>query len=523
MSNFLDRRFLNLSLSVLSVADSPAANPTAGNQYIVGSNPTGAFASAAANQIARYDGSAWSFVTPKAGELEVLNLDTAEILCFNGSAWSAVASFADNNDTSASHILTVKGVGLSEGNDPYLGLRILEEFVVKPLYSGASIERIYPADADRFASISDGKIYTYHEADSAFTANDVPEGQIIFDASSFLFYQHDSTNHSFTPIHRAVNLPAVSRIVDSFVFNADDINTVKNSHSTEGYSFAHSYGTIYTFTSGSWQEESFSVGTRFAASHYVNSSHALILQRINDRMDNFNEDFTLIFLLDGEVFINEADNSFYRYDAANSAFVKVGGTAAASTAYEPIAPVSNIIQSGSTLPASCSQGDFFLNTSDAKLYTATAANTWNSGVITTNGSRYASSTDLKIYQSDGEALQAITLQEGESFLNKADNFLYVLSNSQFVKASNNTSAASAEFVTESHNLTAVEISAKAFSLANSVASGQESNVLLFVLGLAQVAGTDFTASGNLISWNGKGLEELHLSAGDNIIVHYAKE
>ena len=92
-----------------------------------------------------------------------------------------------------------------------------------------------------------------------------------------------------------------------------------------------------------------------------------------------------------------------------------------------------------------------------------------------------------------------------------------------MKASNNTSAASAEFVTESHNLTAVEISAKAFSLANSVASGQESNVLLFVLGLAQVAGTDFTASGNLISWNGKGLEELHLSAGDNIIVHYAKE
>ena len=297
MSNFLDRRFLNLSLSVLSVADSPAANPTAGNQYIVGSNPTGAFASAAANQIARYDGSAWSFVTPKAGELEVLNLDTAEILCFNGSAWSAVASFADNNDTSASHILTVKGVGLSEGNDPYLGLRILEEFVVKPLYSGASIERIYPADADRFASISDGKIYTYHEADSAFTANDVPEGQIIFDASSFLFYQHDSTNHSFTPIHRAVNLPAVSRIVDSFVFNADDINTVKNSHSTEGYSFAHSYGTIYTFTSGSWQEESFSVGTRFAASHYVNSSHALILQRINDRMDNFNEKSSLMRLI----------------------------------------------------------------------------------------------------------------------------------------------------------------------------------------------------------------------------------
>ena len=94
---FLDRRFLTLSLAVLAVADEPDANPAAGSQYIVGSNPTGAFASASTNQIARYNGSAWTFFSPKIGELEVLNLDTGYILQFNGSAWTAVASFSLNS------------------------------------------------------------------------------------------------------------------------------------------------------------------------------------------------------------------------------------------------------------------------------------------------------------------------------------------------------------------------------------------------------------------------------------------
>ena len=90
--NFLDRRFFNFSLSVLAIANQPADNPATGSQYIVGSNPTGAFASASTNQIARYNGSAWSFISPKAGELEVLNLDNGDILQFNGAAWASVAS-----------------------------------------------------------------------------------------------------------------------------------------------------------------------------------------------------------------------------------------------------------------------------------------------------------------------------------------------------------------------------------------------------------------------------------------------
>ena len=96
----IDRRFLNISLSVNAVANQPAANPTAGSQYIVGSSPSGAFASASANQIARYDGSAWRFFTPKAGELEVLNLDSGEFLQFDGSGWTVVASLSSGGSSS---------------------------------------------------------------------------------------------------------------------------------------------------------------------------------------------------------------------------------------------------------------------------------------------------------------------------------------------------------------------------------------------------------------------------------------
>ena len=97
--NFLDRRFLNFNLSVLAIANEPDNNPAVGSQYIVGANPTGAFASASTNQIARYNGSSWLFFTPKPGELEVLNLDSGEILLFNGAAWNVIASFSDNSSS----------------------------------------------------------------------------------------------------------------------------------------------------------------------------------------------------------------------------------------------------------------------------------------------------------------------------------------------------------------------------------------------------------------------------------------
>ena len=143
-------------------------------------------------------------------------------------------------------------------------------------------------------------------------------------------------------------------------------------------------------------------------------------------------------------------------------------------------------------------------------------------MLTANGARYASSTDHKIYSSNGSALSDEAVPTGGTFLNKADNFLYVYDGANFIKASNNSASAVPVFVTESHSLTAAEVTAKSFSLSNSIASGQESNTLLFVSGIAQIVGTDFAASGNSISWNSKGLDSIGLATGDTFLVQYIR-
>ena len=90
----LDRRFFDVNLVVQGIANSPAENPSIGTQYIVGESPAGAFNGAKANQLARWNGSKWIFITPKNGGLEVFNVETKEILNFNGTAWVSKTTFS---------------------------------------------------------------------------------------------------------------------------------------------------------------------------------------------------------------------------------------------------------------------------------------------------------------------------------------------------------------------------------------------------------------------------------------------
>lgn len=90
----IDRRFLNISIVVESVADSPDGSPVKGTQYIVGENPTGDFENAEPAQIARYDGEKWNFTAPKEASLEVINAATGEILRFDGVRWRTAAALS---------------------------------------------------------------------------------------------------------------------------------------------------------------------------------------------------------------------------------------------------------------------------------------------------------------------------------------------------------------------------------------------------------------------------------------------
>lgn len=275
-----DRRFINAKLSIKGIINTPPTNVVAGDQFIVGANPTGAFENAVVNSIAVYNGTSWKFIPPNANNLEVLNLETSEILSWNGSAWVALVS---------------------------------------------------------------------------------------------------------------------------------------------------------------------------------------IEKRRN--------------------------------------------------------PVLNIVATGSSLPANAEQGEKFLNTDDGRIYTATDADTWDDGVATVDGDSYVSLTDKKLYvNSDGE-LSAENIPDGSVFLNKSDGLLwyYNATANDFVKLSIPEVHTS---TTEIHVLTAAEANAKSFNLAHSIASGEENNILLAVCGIIQVAGIDFVANGNSISWNNKELENLGLIEGDIFTIHY---
>ena len=107
----IDRRLLELNLTVLGIANTPSENPTAGTQYIVGETPSGAFAGATTNSIASYDGSTWKFSLPKVGQLEVFNSATSELLRFNGIAWVTVTTIgSSNNIIIETHTITAQEV-----------------------------------------------------------------------------------------------------------------------------------------------------------------------------------------------------------------------------------------------------------------------------------------------------------------------------------------------------------------------------------------------------------------------------
>lgn len=88
-------------MTVQGTANEPPASPEPqhGTQYIVGDAPTGAFASATAGSVARYDKykQGWTFFKPMAGQMELLNAETGKILTWSGEAW-ATAAEVDGGD-----------------------------------------------------------------------------------------------------------------------------------------------------------------------------------------------------------------------------------------------------------------------------------------------------------------------------------------------------------------------------------------------------------------------------------------
>ena len=145
----IDRRFLNISLVVNGIVNEPPASPVPikGTQYIVGDSGTGAFGSADENDIARYNGTAWTFTKPKTGNLEVFNLATLEILTWNGTAWTVSVKLKRDTGENASNSKTPELITVKE---------IIEVGEGEP---DSEVELHYDTASESYVSDDYGKLY----------------------------------------------------------------------------------------------------------------------------------------------------------------------------------------------------------------------------------------------------------------------------------------------------------------------------------------------------------------------------
>ena len=696
----IDRRFLDVSLIVQGVANEPAENPTIGTQYIVDEMPTGDFENAEPGQIARYDGKNWSFITPKDGNLEVINAETGRIMKFNGTEWKtklalAKAQFVKNftiadyfscksfniepdnmtnyapgeivmvyygredwieldiyradaegtllkinsiipenskflyngngalvpaiytlqigdksgatlrfernyktpeivfceptqhfykfesdkyvdlgTETPLYEVPTPEGIaniaeniyfnkyrtfividdfGLNEVSDDTIYGTILirtdQEIVQKHCNTVENWNPRVKLFPSTYASKTDGLLYEFIEdKESPFlnavtiTAKEIPDNAILFNKHYGMLYMYHSSDNSFERLSQKIYI--VDDIVDYMCWEWTETTSEKVIIKEGSKRLTDT--ALQEYHNESWfsfDSEFVAIGKKYLTLDDFFHNKIRIFERISS--DDWRSDFSyknwLYYDLEaGDYVINKADGQIYFFDGT-ALSAKNGGLEAKIAENITIPFVLDVTATGTVLPEICAVGDKFLKTDDAKIYTATAINTWNAGTATVSGDKYASKTDLKVYESNGSAVFASDIPNGRMLLNKADNCIYVYdskANTLIKTTSSVSSSSSSEVniesakVTETHILTQDEVREKSFNLKNEIMSGKESEVILSVCGVVQIFGVDYTASGHTIKWNGYDnstyryihrLRYRSLKAGDTFIIQYTKE
>ena len=431
----LDRRFLDINLVVQGIANSPAANPAKGTQYIVGSSPTGAFSGATANQLARYNGSKWIFTTPKAGQLEVLNVETKEVLSFDGTEWKVKTTLSSSGESDSNDsVITIDDFALNTDSvytySAEESTMLFGTILVNPdAHKVYTITQGYISDGQinrecMFASKTDGKLYKHvYINDSSLssdekhklTSKDIPDNATLLNRHTCVLYRYNALDKSFSKISNQYHV--VDDIVDFMCWD---------------------------FTANQPKKITFSEGSK---------------RLTNTALQEY-KDGAWVSLANDYVTVGK------KYIARESAFGK------------------NVV-----------------------VYERSAGNEWNTMFSYQNWVSYV-------------------LEAGDYFINKADGLTYMFDGTTFIAITSSGSGgsvgAASEVICETHTLTAAEATAQSFTLANSIKSGKENDIMLSVCGVVQIAGVDYTASGNTISWSDKSLADIGLQAGDVFIVHYVK-
>jgi Protein of unknown function (DUF2793)/Chaperone of endosialidase len=100
-----------IQIAVLAMAaNAPVTPANAGDRYLVGSAPTADFAGQA-GKLASYDGTAWRFLSPKAGWI-LFNTSDGLVYVFDGAAWHKITD-------AVTQLQNLSGLGIGTSSDSY--------------------------------------------------------------------------------------------------------------------------------------------------------------------------------------------------------------------------------------------------------------------------------------------------------------------------------------------------------------------------------------------------------------------
>lgn len=156
---------------------------------------------------------------------------------------------------------------------------------------------------------------------------------------------------------------------------------------------------------------------------------------------------------------------------------------------------------------------------DNYLYTSTGEGTNADSQELSQGAYIANNTDGRIYYYEGYDDNShyvwIPCKLGISsvVISKATGAAYYYNGTAWV-------ALTSLLKNEMFTLDYQNIQDKRVNLSSNVASEKASSVIVFAGGATHFAGTDFSVTGNSISWNAKVLDTVGLKEGDKLIVQY---
>jgi len=455
------------------IVESIANEPKDGTQYIVGDSPTGDFASAITGQIANFDGTAWTFTTPKAGKIEVLNLQTKEILKFNGTKWLPKLTPPDE-------FIIVQGIATKQDGDWNRKNKLQDTYTIND--TGVfSIRK--PVKGEKFVySEDDTNFYLLEVVDSSrgvipegssWTAvkeqSVMPNNTIFYSITNRSFYQirtyiiGSGAKHKFLARLENSKTYVVDYMFDWLGVESQWKNTTEVSEGyerllTASYNYDGDEGRVHSEILRNnkwWKYDSYEENKIFTARATGYNNEKIIVKfgsatpEVGNNIGYINwKNYFKGYLYyerlyRGDIVINKADGITYVFNGTD--FIPKIET-------HDVLPkfFTDVVSSaGETLPETAEIGDKFLKTDEEKIFTATAENTWNDGVeVNRDKDVFISKSDFKIYKNKtiydsnayGEIIDdkpiyiffplRLTIPKGYMFLNETDGNMYYFNGSE---------------------------------------------------------------------------------------------